>query len=66
MITRPSDDQMVWRWDQADPFGSAAPNQNPASLGTFNYNPRFPGQLYDAENALNYNYSRNYDPTLGR
>ncbi len=31
MVTRPSDIQMVWRWDQADPFGSAAPNQNPDS-----------------------------------
>jgi RHS repeat-associated protein len=66
MITRPSDNQMVWRWDQTDPFGSATPNQNPSSLGTFVYNPRFPGQLFDSEDNLNYNYFRNYDPTLGR
>jgi RHS repeat-associated protein len=66
MVTRPSDNQMVWRWDQADPFGSATPNQNPASLGTFVYNKRFPGQMFDDENNLSYNYFRNYDPTLGR
>ncbi len=65
MITRPLDDQMVWRWYLADPFGAAVPNQNPASLGTFVYNPRFPGQLFDPENNLNYNYFRNYDPTWG-
>jgi RHS repeat-associated protein len=29
-------------------------------------NLRFPGQLYDQEDNLFYNYFRNYDPTLGR
>nr|WP_018293852.1 RHS repeat-associated core domain-containing protein [Mariprofundus ferrooxydans] len=29
-------------------------------------NLRFQGQYYDAESALNYNYYRTYDPTLGR
>jgi RHS repeat-associated protein len=32
----------------------------------FNYNLRFPGQYYDVEKASNYNYFRDYDPTLGR
>jgi RHS repeat-associated protein len=27
---------------------------------------RFPGQLYDAESGLNYNYFRDYDPATGR
>src|SRR3954452_6121786 len=42
------------------------PDENPASLGTFNFNLRFPGQYYDAETGLHYNYFRDYDPRLGR
>jgi RHS repeat-associated protein len=30
------------------------------------YNLRFPGQYYDAETGLNYNYSRDHDGTGGR
>jgi RHS repeat-associated protein len=30
------------------------------------YNPRFPGQYYDAETGLNYNMQRDYDPATGR
>lgn len=66
VIVRPSDNQMVWRWDNADPFGNTSPNNNPAGLGQFVYNPRFPGQLYDAETGTYYNINRNYDPALGR
>jgi RHS repeat-associated protein len=65
VITRASDNQIVWRWDQADPFGVKPPNENPSGLGVFTYNPRFPGQLYDAETGLYYNYHRNYDPKIG-
>jgi RHS repeat-associated protein len=65
VITRATDNQMVWRWDQADPFGVAQPNENPAGLGSFKYNPRFPGQLFDAETGLYYNYYRHYDPRTG-
>jgi RHS repeat-associated protein len=65
VITRASDNQIVWRWDQADPFGVQPPNENPSGLGAFTYNPRFPGQLYDAETGLYYNYHRNYDPKIG-
>jgi YD repeat-containing protein len=36
-ISRPSDNQYMWRWD-ADAFGTASPNQNPAGLGTLIYN----------------------------
>ena len=57
---------MVWRWDQADPFGTAAPDENPTSLGAFTYNPRFPGQVYDAETGKHYNVNRDYDPAGGR
>jgi RHS repeat-associated protein len=30
------------------------------------YNLRYPGQYYDSETALNYNYYRDYDPATGR
>jgi RHS repeat-associated protein len=56
---------LVWRWD-TDPFGTATPNQNPTGVGTFVYNLRFPGQYYQAETGLNYNYFRDYDPQTGR
>jgi uncharacterized protein RhaS with RHS repeats len=52
IIIRPSDNQMVWRWDAAEPFGNATPNENPSGLGAFSYNSRFPGQLYDKESNL--------------
>ncbi len=56
---------VVWRWDH-DPYGRILPNQNPNNLGTFTYNPRFPGQYYDQESGLHYNWHRFYDPTTGR
>jgi RHS repeat-associated protein len=64
-ITRSADNAVVWRWDQ-DPFGTAMPNQSPAGLGTFVYNLRFPGQYFDAEIGLYYNYFRDFDPATGR
>jgi RHS repeat-associated protein len=64
-VTRPSDNQLRWRWDP-DPFGASAPNQNPQGLGTFVYHLRLPGQYFDTETALHYNYFRNYDPQIGR
>ena len=65
-ISNPSNNAIVWRWD-SEPFGTGAANQNPSGSGaTFVYNPRFPGQYYDAETGLNYNYERDYDPVVGR
>ncbi|WP_197344799.1 RHS repeat domain-containing protein, partial [Ralstonia solanacearum] len=57
---------MVWRWDQTDPFGATLPDENPTSLGAFTYNPRFPGQVYDQETGKHYNANRDYDPASGR
>ncbi len=61
-------DVAVWRWDLLnDPFGESAPNTNPDADGThFVFNMRFPGQLFDAESGLNYNYFRDYEPGTGR
>jgi RHS repeat-associated protein len=64
-VTRPSDNGLMWRWDP-DTFGSVAPNTNPAGLGAFTYNLRFPGQYSLSESGLNYNYFRTYDPQMGR
>ena len=65
-VTRPSDNKLMWQWDNLDPFGANPPNENPASQGTFKYNLRFPGQYYDSETGTNYNYFRDYDPAIGR
>ena len=57
---------VIWRW-QSDPFGLTAPDQDPdGDLVPFTYNLRFPGQYYDAETGLHYNYYRTYDPSTGR
>ena len=64
-ISQPSSNKLAWRWDD-DPFGIFTPNQNPQSLGTFVYNLRYSGQMYDSEAGLNYNYFRDYDPQVGR
>ena len=66
VLTRASDNQIVWRWDHSDPFGLAQPDENPGGLGTFTYNLRFPGQVFDKETNSHYNYFRDYDPQTGR
>jgi RHS repeat-associated protein len=66
MITRPTDNAVVWRWDNSDPFGNNADNQSPSGLPAFTYNVRFPGQYFDQETGKHYNYLRDYDPGIGR
>lgn len=56
---------VVWSWIDTDPFGMAQPVEN-AGGAVFSYNVRFPGQLYDKETNLHYNYYRDYDPQIGR
>lgn len=58
--------QAVWRWDNMDPFGLDAPDENPSGLGSFTCNLRYPGQYFDKETNLHYNYFRDYDPSIGR
>lgn len=65
LVTQPSDNAIRWRWDR-DPFGAISVNENPSGLGAFSYNLRLPGQFYDSETGLNYNYFRDYDPGIGR
>jgi RHS repeat-associated protein len=56
----------VWKWDQQEPFGVNVPDENPSGLGAFEFPVRFPGQYFDKETNLSYNYYRDYDPALGR
>ena len=65
-VTRPSDNALVWKWDNTEPFGNSLPNENPSGLGVFAYNLRFPGQYFDQESAKQYNYFRDFDSGIGR
>jgi RHS repeat-associated protein len=57
---------VVWRWDST-PFGEGAPDEDPdGDSNDFVLNLRFPGQYYDAESGLIYNYFRYYDASTGR
>ena len=56
----------VWKWENLDPFGVNAANENPSGLGNFTCNLRLPGQYFDKETNLHYNYFRDYDPSIGR
>lgn len=50
-----------WYWSPVnDPFGEVQPT------GSLTLNLRFPGQMYDAESGMNYNYFRDYDSATGR
>jgi RHS repeat-associated protein len=67
-VIDPNRNVAVWKWALAsDPFGEAAPNQDPDADGTnFTFNLRMPGQTFDAESGLSYNYFRDYDSGTGR
>ena len=56
----------MWRWDQQEPFGVNPADENPSGLGAFDLPLRLPGQYFDKETNLHYNYFRDYDPSLGR
>jgi RHS repeat-associated protein len=65
MITQASNNAVRWQWDDSG-FGDSSPDENPESAGAFEYNLRFPGQYFDEETGLSYNYLRDYDPATGR
>jgi len=58
----------VWRNDNTEPFGNSVPNGDPGNTGVaFDFPLRFPGQYFDRETNLHYNYFRDcYDPVTGR
>ncbi len=51
---------IVWA-SSFDPFGNIV-----SASGSVTNNLRFPGQYYDQETGLSYNYNRYYDPKIGR
>ncbi len=61
-------DSAIWSWPILNnPFGEAGPNEDPdGDSVAFTLNLRFPGQYYDDETGLHYNYFRDYEPATGR
>ena len=56
----------MWLWE-SDAFGNGATNEDVDGDGrTVKFPLRFPGQYYDKETGLHYNWHRYYDPTIGR
>ena len=56
----------VWEW-YSTPFGVNAANEDVDGDGTkVMLNLRFPGQYFDQETGMHYNYFRDYDPSTGR
>ncbi|WHI47267.1 RHS repeat-associated core domain-containing protein [Microbulbifer sp. VAAF005] len=61
-----SDGEAIWRSTRSV-FGEAVIDGDVDGDGYIvTFNIRFPGQYYDGESGLSYNYFRNYDPALGR
>lgn len=56
----------MWRWDQADPFGNNAADENPSGLGVFSFPLRFEGAYLDRETNLRHNVHRYRDTDSGR
>ena len=67
-VVHPGTNAILWRWDlTGSVFGEHAALNDPDGDGTlYSLNLRYPGQYYDAETLLHYNYFRDYDPTTGR
>lgn len=59
-VGRDASKNITWNW-YSDAFGNTVANSSPTVV-----NLRFPGQYFDAETALHYNWHRFYDPKLGR
>jgi RHS repeat-associated protein len=58
--------RLVWAW-HSEAFGASAPDEDPDGDGTpTTIHLRFPGQYFDTESALHYNWHRYYDPSTGR
>jgi RHS repeat-associated protein len=66
----------IWRWELvtgntgnggSNAFGDRPANEDPDGDGKlYRFDLRFPGQIYDKETGLHYNYFRDYEPGTGR
>ncbi len=67
-VIHPVENNIVWRWNITNTaFGEHAASNNPdADAVTYTFNLRYPGQQYDAESGLHYNYFRDYEAGTGR
>jgi RHS repeat-associated protein len=67
-VVHPVENNIVWRWNITNTaFGEHAATNNPdADAVTFTFNLRYPGQQYDSESTLHYNYFRDYEAGTGR
>mgnify|MGYP000102777855 CR=1 FL=1 len=58
--------EVVWSWE-SDAFGNTSANSDPNRDGQNTIvDLRFPGQYYDQETGLHYNWQRYFDPQTGR
>ncbi len=67
-VVQSSNNTVIWDWAILDnPFGENEPHPDPdGNEVSFIMNLRFPGQYYDTETGLHYNYFRDYEPGTGR
>ena len=67
-VVHPTENTILWRWDLTPTaFGEHLPNGNPdGDSFTYTLNLRYPGQYFDAESGVHYNYFRDYEPATGR
>ena len=74
-----ADGQTAWQWaysaygDEAPTLGAnrftdatTTPTTGSTSIPPVRFNLRYPGQTFDEETGLHYNYFRSYDPKTGR
>jgi len=63
-----SNNSTVWRWAlETSVFGQHPAQSDPDGDGqVLTFNLRYPGQYFDSESGLHYNYFRDYEPATGR
>ncbi len=68
VVVNPLENAIVWRWDATQTvFGDHAPIGDPdGDSVVYTLNLRFPGQQFNAESGLSYNYFRDLEPGTGR
>ena len=68
VVIDPASHAAVWTWSPfGDPFGADEADSDPDGDGlAYTLPMRFPGQYYDGETGLHYNYFRDYEAATGR